>query len=284
MVYKKYIYKNGRKHGPYYYESYREGDNIKKRYLGTSYSKQRNYLFYLIIAFALVIGANFLYYGFTGHTLIEDISENLENGDSVDDISEESSLVDEELPEVVEGDSDIISEEDMLEDSNESIIEDINESVVEEDLNISVNSSDIDEVINSSLVEDEINVTLDENVSIESNVSEVNSTEVNSSIVNLNGSEITIETKRYNIVLNRPVKWIKEINIEELGNVSEIDIEIPKEAVDLKIKTGFEAAEAVEDVEEFNRAIESSNNISEIVDSGITGFALREIAGEESFL
>ena len=284
MVYKKYIYKNGRKHGPYYYESYREGDNIKKRYLGTSYSKQRNYLFYLIIAFALVIGANFLYYGFTGHTLIEDISENLENGDSVDDISEESSLVDEELPEVVEGDSDIISEEDMLEDSNESIIEDINESVVEEDLNISVNSSDIDEVINSSLVEDEINVTLDENVSIESNVSEINSTEVNSSIVNLNGSEITIETKRYNIVLNRPVKWIKEINIEELGNVSEIDIEIPKEAVDLKIKTGFEAAEAVEDVEEFNRAIESSNNISEIVDSGITGFALREIAGEESFL
>ena len=283
MVYKKYIYRNGKKHGPYYYESYREGDSIKKRYLGTSYSTQKNYLFYLIIAFALVLGVNFFYYSFTGHTLVEDISDNLEGSDSVDEVLDESSLVDEGLSEVVEGDSDIISEEELPEDLNESILEDSNESIVEEDLNVSINSSNIDEVINGSLVEDDLNVTLDENVSIESNVSEINSTEFNSSIVNLNESEIRIESKNYKMVLNKPVKWIREINIEEIGNVTEIDIEIPKEAVDLKIKTGFEAAEAVEDLEEFNRAIESSN-FSEIVDSGITGFALREIAGKESFL
>jgi len=36
MVYKKYITKGGKLHGPYYYESYRDGDKIKKRYLGTS--------------------------------------------------------------------------------------------------------------------------------------------------------------------------------------------------------------------------------------------------------
>jgi len=36
MVYKKYIYKNGQRFGPYYYESYRDGNTVKKRYIGTS--------------------------------------------------------------------------------------------------------------------------------------------------------------------------------------------------------------------------------------------------------
>ncbi len=34
MVYKKYVYKRGRRHGPYYYKSYREGESIKKIYIG----------------------------------------------------------------------------------------------------------------------------------------------------------------------------------------------------------------------------------------------------------
>jgi len=34
MVYKKYIYKNGERHGPYYYHSYRDGNSIKKIYIG----------------------------------------------------------------------------------------------------------------------------------------------------------------------------------------------------------------------------------------------------------
>jgi len=35
MAYKKYFYRNGRKFGPYYYESYRdENGAIKKRYVG----------------------------------------------------------------------------------------------------------------------------------------------------------------------------------------------------------------------------------------------------------
>ncbi|PIN90659.1 hypothetical protein COU61_02510, partial [Candidatus Pacearchaeota archaeon CG10_big_fil_rev_8_21_14_0_10_35_13] len=42
MVYKKYIYKNGKKHGPYYYESYREGDKVKKRYIGTTLPKNED--------------------------------------------------------------------------------------------------------------------------------------------------------------------------------------------------------------------------------------------------
>lgn len=34
MVYKKYVHKRGRKHGPYYYHSYREGSSVKKIYIG----------------------------------------------------------------------------------------------------------------------------------------------------------------------------------------------------------------------------------------------------------
>ncbi|MBI2046705.1 hypothetical protein HYT26_00880 [Candidatus Pacearchaeota archaeon] len=35
MVYKRYVYKRGKRFGPYYYESYRDGDKVKKRYLGS---------------------------------------------------------------------------------------------------------------------------------------------------------------------------------------------------------------------------------------------------------
>jgi parallel beta-helix repeat protein len=34
MVYKKYVYKRGKKHGPYYYHSYREGSSVRKVYIG----------------------------------------------------------------------------------------------------------------------------------------------------------------------------------------------------------------------------------------------------------
>jgi hypothetical protein len=34
MVYKKFVYKKGKKHGPYYYHSYREGEHIREIYIG----------------------------------------------------------------------------------------------------------------------------------------------------------------------------------------------------------------------------------------------------------
>jgi len=41
MVYKKYVRVNGKLHGPYYYESYREGSRVKKRYLGTRHPNEQ---------------------------------------------------------------------------------------------------------------------------------------------------------------------------------------------------------------------------------------------------
>ena len=43
MVYKKYVKKKGRSFGPYYYESYREGNSVRKRYIG-NYKDYQNYL------------------------------------------------------------------------------------------------------------------------------------------------------------------------------------------------------------------------------------------------
>ena len=45
-MYKKYIRKNGKLHGPYYYESYRDGDTVKKRYLGA----RKSYFVQAVIA------------------------------------------------------------------------------------------------------------------------------------------------------------------------------------------------------------------------------------------
>ncbi|HUS50719.1 MAG TPA: hypothetical protein VMZ91_11175, partial [Candidatus Paceibacterota bacterium] len=43
MVYKKYVYKRGKKHGPYYYHSYRHGAHVKKIYIGGK-KEYENYL------------------------------------------------------------------------------------------------------------------------------------------------------------------------------------------------------------------------------------------------
>jgi hypothetical protein len=72
MVYKKYIKRSGKLHGPYYYESYRDHGKIKHRYLGTKHPKKKNLSFnfnltinikfsilILMIGFALVIGVYF---------------------------------------------------------------------------------------------------------------------------------------------------------------------------------------------------------------------------------
>ena len=40
MVHKKYIKRGGRTYGPYYYESYREGNKVKKRYIHFNEIKQ----------------------------------------------------------------------------------------------------------------------------------------------------------------------------------------------------------------------------------------------------
>ncbi|MFH1801819.1 MAG: hypothetical protein ABH864_00020 [archaeon] len=61
MVYEKYIKRGNKLHGPYYYESYRDGaGKIKKRYLGTSLDnppvwKREEFFLVLGIVFVLLL-------------------------------------------------------------------------------------------------------------------------------------------------------------------------------------------------------------------------------------
>ena len=67
MVYKKYVRKGGRLHGPYYYESYREGDTVKKRYLGTSLpGRKRVVLPIILIVLGVLLLIGFFYVSITG--------------------------------------------------------------------------------------------------------------------------------------------------------------------------------------------------------------------------
>lgn len=84
MVHKRYVFKQGKKYGPYYYESYRTGNKIKKRYLGKSsdfsFGSLMNWtgigvLFILLIVLALigliVRGTIFFNGGMTGRAIEE---------------------------------------------------------------------------------------------------------------------------------------------------------------------------------------------------------------------
>jgi hypothetical protein len=67
MVHKKHIKRNGKTYGPYYYESYREGGKVRKRYLTSEEAAMENppkknrrvivVLFLLLAVFALLIGS-----------------------------------------------------------------------------------------------------------------------------------------------------------------------------------------------------------------------------------
>src|SRR3989344_3410636 len=67
MVYEKYIKRGGKVFGPYYYESYREGDKIYKRYLGTELPKKKNVTahnnrwIFLVLSLVVLFGMFYLF-------------------------------------------------------------------------------------------------------------------------------------------------------------------------------------------------------------------------------
>jgi len=87
MVYKKYIKRNGKKFGPYYYESYREDGRVKTRFVSGPRKIDRfmnkNFLFFILFLFLIISlligfsGSVKNYVKFAGNT-INDFIENSE--------------------------------------------------------------------------------------------------------------------------------------------------------------------------------------------------------------
>ena len=72
MVYKNYRWINGKRYGPYYYESYREGDSVKKRYIKFDDDKSHfkgkiKFFFYIFFVLFLLIGFFLLQKSFIGN-------------------------------------------------------------------------------------------------------------------------------------------------------------------------------------------------------------------------
>ncbi|MEK6888678.1 MAG: right-handed parallel beta-helix repeat-containing protein [Nanoarchaeota archaeon] len=72
MVHKRYVWKNGIRHGPYYYESYREDGEVKKRYLG-SLSNSKGYAWAVIALITVALLGLIIYMnaGSTGKVVLD---------------------------------------------------------------------------------------------------------------------------------------------------------------------------------------------------------------------
>ena len=78
MAFKKYHYRGGKRYGPYYYESYREGNKVKTRYISSDEFRSKNSLnniiggrriktfLYLFVALGIAFALIYLFMNFQG--------------------------------------------------------------------------------------------------------------------------------------------------------------------------------------------------------------------------
>jgi hypothetical protein len=77
MVYKRYIKRDGKTFGPYYYESYRDSSgNIRSRYLKDYKPKKNYFLLTIILCSVIMFLGVFSYFSFFNNDFSEDFSFN----------------------------------------------------------------------------------------------------------------------------------------------------------------------------------------------------------------
>jgi len=106
--------------------------------------------------------------------------------------------------------------------------------------------------------------------------------EVNVSVVG-NISGVNISTLQYKAIINKPTKWIKKIDIEDVDRLDNLSIELPLEASNISVKTGLEVQEALNEIEEFETMIENSDR-SDLVSGLITGNVVSDIKEGQGIL
>ncbi|MBT7102046.1 LamG domain-containing protein, partial [archaeon] len=290
MVHERYIAVKGKKYGPYFYESYRDPKTgkPKKRYikvdkkdleLGSSVKKKLLFLLpVLILIFALGFFAfnsgvaGDVWDGVTGFVVEgEDVpvEELVDEPVVVDDIEEEVSedvvVENESVEELVD---EPVANETVVNESvsNESVVNEtiVNETVVNE---TSVNEGVVNEIVANETVANEtvVNETI------------VNDTVANETVVNVSVVE-NVTTLQYKAVINRPVKWLKKVDVSG-DNVS---VEIPLGAENISVLTDEEVGEAEAEIEDYDSVVDEADR-SEIVSGIMTGNVAREISSGEGW-
>ena len=210
MVYKKFVRKGGKLHGPYYYESYRMGDKVGKRYIGKSLPGEnfgkKKVVLQLILVFVLIslLIFSFYYINYSGETEINSkitsfvtFIGKVISSYTVEDNSTPSEDV--ETIEVVD-----IGDLDNTIESGDSTGEEVDAQITsssEQNESEEIESIVTDETLNESFDED---IESEEEILIEEN--DLNQTDIdsNSSIINDTLSEDTQSniTELSNIIAN----------------------------------------------------------------------------------
>jgi parallel beta-helix repeat protein len=312
LVYKKYIYKKGKKFGPYYFKSIRDSSgSVKSIYLGKRHPNYNLFILLGVIGFVLLSLIGFVSYNafvvsdeVISEKGVEEIPEKeiiLEIEESVDedqteveiieeliddgiiDIEEESISIEKEIiveeifneTEVEPNENEIIINETEIEGND--IVINASENITEEAL---INNSEIFEEerqiqVNNSVV---VNLTEDNKTHIEINdtVEILNVSEINQSFVNVSKENYTLEITEniFPVKINEPVK-VKKIIISD-KEVSGINISLPIGAVNVSI---FEISGEEEIKIELNGRKEkksSGNLITGNVALGFEGFSILE--------
>ncbi|MDP3026577.1 MAG: hypothetical protein Q8N63_02625, partial [Nanoarchaeota archaeon] len=98
----------------------------------------------------------------------------------------------------------------------------------------------------------------------------------------INESELNITTKQYKAIINRPVKWIKTLTINQ-SQAENLTLTIPKQAKNITIKTGEEVQQALQELEEYEQVIEASSK-EDIMTNAITGDVSLELKKSNGIL
>ena len=100
-------------------------------------------------------------------------------------------------------------------------------------------------------------IGVEREIIIEQNITEENITLINETAKNITLRTLNITTRQYKAVIGKPVKWIKTITLENLTQV-----ELPKTAENITIKTGGEIADAEKSLEDSESIVEDTDKIS----------------------
>ncbi len=204
--------------------------------------------------------------------ITEDNQEMKESGFE-DEILNDSGEI-EILENISINDSEFIPEKPLEETENNfdfssggsSFQENLNQTEVNQTLEeFQLNETELNESLNQT--------ELDENL----NESELNETLLEEEIFGLNNE--SIETLNSNIVLGKPVRWVKKINLEEI-NSTKVKVEIPINSEKIEIKTGTKAEKIEDKLEDYNQ--EMFREKGETSRSFLTGYSISE-SGEGFF-
>ncbi len=118
------------------------------------------------------------------------------------------------------------------------------------------------------------------------NDSEIDNEKNISDIVDISSAIENITTRQYKAVIGRPVKILKVVNVSKIRQASgdgNISIKLPKQARDIKILTGGEVQEALDDLENFEETVNKADKKDLIRGSIITGEVSLDIDLDNGF-